>query len=188
MCRTITKKSYAFGLYSGNLQNRIGNIGNFRKEVSKVLIKDRRKNAKMIYQRQRRRRKRHELTQGYDQQTNSGLAGSESVIAKPELDKLASRIARAAGAGELTAREPGRAISGPLVAFGIKLSTLRRRQGLRLEELAEKANMNADTLFAIELGLASFRQIDQHLHDIGDALDGKYAYLSSLLITLALDE
>jgi len=111
---------------------------------------------------------------------------AEDMIAQTEQKSLAQRIIRVAEALKAAGKMPE--VDGlPLKVFGVKLNTIRRREGLSLEQLADRSKVDADLLLAIELGVAQFNQVITNLRPIGDALGGKYRYLSDLLITLVLD-
>ncbi len=90
------------------------------------------------------------------------------------------RLARQAEGQEAAAENT------PLHLFGVLVGSIRRKQGLRLEDAAIRAGLPVDLLAAIELGLAPFDQVVEALKPLGDALGHRYAALSRALADLTL--
>lgn len=103
----------------------------------------------------------------------------EKMIFQTSNRSIVQRIIRVAEAHKFGVDSPKDKESSLLV-FGLKLSKLRRRRGLSLEQLAEKSNIDSDLLFAIELGIAPIDCVVTSLRSIGDAL-GEPEYLNQLL-------
>lgn len=110
---------------------------------------------------------------------------AEEMTAQTPHNNIAKRIIRVSeGFGELSETSSSDGLS--LKIFGLELSKFRRRRGLSLEELAEKSDVDADTLFAIELGILPLDLVTINLHPIGNAL-GDYQYLNHLLQMMIRD-
>lgn len=103
----------------------------------------------------------------------------EDMISHKTKGSLANRIIQVAEAFEAVGKTPTEDELS-LRIFGLKLSKLRRRKGLSLEQLAEKSKVDADTLFAMEMGYVPLNQVITNLRPIGDAL-GDYQVLDQLL-------
>ncbi len=81
---------------------------------------------------------------------------------------------------------PGGSETTPLHLFGVLVGSMRRKEGLRLEDLAGRSGIPAEKLAAIELGAASFDEVVACLRPLGDALGDRYTALSRALAGLAL--
>lgn len=101
-----------------------------------------------------------------------------------EPSELASRIVRAVEAGEWAheADVDDQERLASCAALGIRIGSLRRACGMSLDELALCTGMDADVLFAIELGLASAVQVAQHLERIAEALGDPEGELRTMLM------
>jgi len=108
----------------------------------------------------------------------------DGMITHSEKESLTQRIIRVAKASETAEGNADELNDVPRRLFGIEVGAMRRRLGLDVEEVAEKSNIEVDTLFAIELGAASLEQVTDNLHSLGDALGGNYKRLSKLLFNL----
>ncbi len=69
-------------------------------------------------------------------------------------------------------------------ALGVRIGSLRRERGVSLDELALCTGMDANVLFAIELGLASAAQVAQHLERIAEALGDPEGELGMMLVQI----
>lgn len=108
------------------------------------------------------------------------------MLTKPTLKSPAHKIICVAQAYGSDAVIPGGRDGTQLDAFGVEVGALRREQGYSLDELAEKAKVDVDDLFAIELGIAPVPRIVELLPMIGNALGNKYQYLSDLFVQLVI--
>jgi len=122
----------------------------------------------------------------YEKEYNK-LRGQKMVIQTEQIS-VARRIAEALRALESDGKIYRDNGSLPLKVFGVKLGALRVRRGLSLEELADLAGIDVNTLFSIELGIAPLQEIEAGLLPLGKALGGEYQYLSRLLVDLVLAE
>lgn len=127
--------------------------------------------------------------------TKGGPVGCEStstnklnMLHYPPTKSLARRIAAAAKRADREADELGTfTILGengpqPLEEFGMLLSIVRRKRGLNIETLAQKANMDPDKLVDIELGFASIDETVEFLDALSFALDTDPELLAQLLV------
>lgn len=108
----------------------------------------------------------------------------DKLFFEPDPDELAHRIIRAVTAGEWASQagvddEERLAICA---ALGIRIGAMRRGCGVSLDELALCTGMDADVLFAIELGLVSAAQVAQHLERIAEALGDPEGELRTMLM------
>ena len=114
------------------------------------------------------------------------IAAGRKMMNEPEARQLAQLIIRAAEAGDLANIKAGKDRSRPLQLLGSHIGILRREQGKSLAEIADKADIDEALLLAIELGLASPKQVYNNLRTLGDALGDRYTELSRLLIRATL--
>ena len=112
-------------------------------------------------------------------------AGSKQ-MSRLEPTNLAEQIIRAVEAGGLANELLEREEISPLQLLGGKIRLLRREMGLELDELAARAKMDTHLLLAIELGAAEPAKVFRYLPALGEALGGRYAELSRLLIHITL--
>jgi hypothetical protein len=126
------------------------------------------------------RRKKESYDKNFQESDEPNRIEKPDMINDLEQNRLAKEIVRVAEAWGSADRQ------GPMGAFGIKLGAIRRQQGLELKELAARTSIDENTLLAIELGAVPFQQVADSLKVLGDALGGKYVYLSRLLLRLVL--
>lgn len=102
---------------------------------------------------------------------------------EPDPVDLANRIIRAVAAGEWAGQADvdDEETLAAYAALGVRIGALRREHGLSLDALALCTGMDADILFAIELGLASAAQVAQHLERIAEALGDPEDELRTML-------
>jgi hypothetical protein len=74
--------------------------------------------------------------------------------------------------------------SQSLLVFGVKLGALRRKKRFKLEEIANKTNIDANYLFAIELGIVKSKKVEEHLPSLEAALGDNNSELSQLFFEL----
>ncbi len=58
-----------------------------------------------------------------------------------------------------------------LQQFGVLAAAARMRAGLTVEEAAQRAGLNADVVFAIELGVADFALVSEAVNLLGAAVE-----------------
>lgn len=110
------------------------------------------------------------------------------ILTHTEDESPAQRLIRVSKAFDLHQYARGEREDSPKRMFGIEIGALRRRHRMSLDSLAERSNIEVDTLLAIELGITPLREVTDNLRAIADGLGESYQSVSKLLFNLILDQ
>lgn len=84
--------------------------------------------------------------------------------------------------------ESDKSVFSPLASFGAVVGTLRRRKGMDLDGLAQKAGLDSDDVLSIELGLRPLDKLSADLPALARALKVDPAVLFKFLMDVLTDE